>query len=125
MKRDLSLMRDILLRIEAFEPTDDHQMIRLLDFKDLCSDLPKLSLQIELLSDARFIEIESETSLSRYIKDFTISRITFDGYEYLESVRDDTIWTSVKNHLSQIGGDASVDVVKTLASSLVLKQLGL
>lgn len=76
-------------------------------------------------ADAGFIEITSEFIISNYVKDFIIARITFDGYEYLESVRSDTVWASVKNRLSSIGGNASLEVVKTLASSMVLKQLGI
>lgn len=124
MKRDLDLMRDILLRIEAFDPKCGHA-IRLRTFKDLCDDLPTLSLQIELLADAGFIEIESESIIGNYTKDFIISRITFAGYEYLDSVRNDTIWKSVKKRLSGIGGEASMDIVKSLASSLILEQLGI
>ncbi|WP_432646630.1 DUF2513 domain-containing protein [Mitsuokella sp.] len=124
MKRDLDLMRNILLRIEAFDPKCGHA-IRLLTFKDLCDDLPMLSLQIELLIDAGFIEVDSEIALDDYTKDFIISRITFAGYEYLDSVRNDTIWESVKKRLASIGGEASIDIVKSLASSMLLKQLGL
>lgn len=117
-------MRDILLRIESRD-SQDNSPICLLTFKDLCDDLPKLSLQIELLADAGFIEIVSELRINNNTKDFVISRITFDGYDYLDSVRSDSVWASVKQKLADIGDGASIEVVKSLATSLVMKQLGI
>ena len=52
-----------------------------------------------------------------------IVRMTFDGCDYLEAIKNDTIWNNVKKDLKRIGGSASLDIVKTLAVNIGLKIL--
>ena len=58
------------------------------------------------------------------VKDYDITRLTFSGYEYLDSVRNARIWKSVKTKLSVVGG-ATLDIVKDIALSEIKKELGL
>ncbi len=73
--------------MEAAPPGD----MRIFDFRDLCDSLPVLSLHIALLLDAGFIEVTDSLYIEDDAKDFIITRITFEGYDYLDAIRDEGI----------------------------------
>lgn len=120
MKRDLDLLRNILLRIEELEP--NKKRITIESFTDLCNDLNLISLHIELLLDNYFIETSSPINSGSY-KDFIIHRITSDGYDYLDAVRNPSIWVKTKNKLLQVGGTATLEIIKSVAETLIRNRL--
>ena len=54
-----------------------------------------------------------------------IYRLTSDGYDYLDSIREASIWKKTSDKLIQVGGSAALDVVKSLAISVVKDRLGI
>ena len=48
------------------------------------------------------------------------SRLTWEGNDFLDAVRDESIWKRVRSTIGKITGGASFEVFKTVASSLVL-----
>lgn len=123
MKRDLDLMRDIMLRIE--ERCPGKRKTTSAAFADLTDDLEKIGFHLYLLYDAGFIDaIPVKCTKLRYT-DYFIYGLTFRGCDYLDSVRDASIWSSVKENLLRIGGSATMDVIAELASSLLRDRLGI
>ena len=120
LKRDLDLLRNILLRIED---TDVSKKLTYRSFSDLCDDDEMILLHIELLMDAGFILAVDESASNE--PDYTIARITFAGYEYLDTVRDESHWKDVKEKLLPLGGSATIDIVKELGVNFLRQQLGL
>lgn len=51
-------------------------------------------------------------------------RLTWAGHEFLESVRDEGQWRTVKTQTEKAGG-LVFDVLKAVASAAMLRQLGL
>lgn len=121
MKRDLELIRKILFKIE--DATD-----RDLTICDLSSDPQEFSIisfHIELLLDAKFIVAKRLRFIGKAYPDFYIQRLTNDGCDYLDSIRDNKVWTKTKEKLKAVGGTMSFEVVKDLALSLAKLHLGL
>lgn len=80
MKRDLDLLREMMLKIESLS-NSEHQ-ICIDDFFDICDDAKKNSLHIELLLDAKFIEILKGSKYwddEYQAFDFSITRLTMAG----------------------------------------------
>ena len=118
MKRDLDLLRVILLRIEEAESNIENH-----DFYDL--DNPQIiGFHIRLLIDANFISALDASSVGNPDY-FIIQRLTFAGCEYLDAVRSNDIWTKVKEKLSSIGEGATLEVITSLCSALAKAQLGI
>ncbi|PCJ75787.1 MAG: hypothetical protein COA53_04820 [Rhodobacteraceae bacterium] len=122
MKRDLDRIRGLLIEIEE----SDNSRFRVKDgqlsgeskgspWSDF--DLHHISLMWEakLIREARMLGEFPETG-----EFFTIS---WDGYEYLDSVRDDGIWAKTKEKLLLVGGSASLDVTKSVAISMITAAL--
>ncbi|MCI7693554.1 DUF2513 domain-containing protein [Veillonella caviae] len=119
MKRDLDLIRNILFTIENSNSID--ASLTLNSLSKLHQDQELILYHVFLLDDAGFIiGIIDETA--PYI---SITRLTNEGHDYLDTIRDDSVWNQTKSTLGKISGSASLEVVKTIASKLALTFLGL
>lgn len=121
MKRDLDLIRQMLLLIEESKDVPPNSL-DVDDFLDLNDKAAVIALHIGLLADAGFVEVEKPRRGD--ITDWSITRMTFVGYEYLDAVRNDRIWRNVKTKIGELGG-ASFDIIKELAASMAKQYLGL
>lgn len=119
MKRDLDLLRNMLLLIEESMPeiTND-------DFAELSDNPQLIAFHIQLLIDAGFIAYYDASTIGNP-NYFIITRMTFAGCEYLDSVRSTKIWEQAKQKLSAVGGSATLDVITSLCADLVKAQLGI
>lgn len=122
MKRDLDLIRDMLLRIEDI--SNGARLICVEDFTDLCDDRHSISYHLELLEDAGYIAVIDHPYTDDY-KDFALTRLTMLGADYLDSVRNNSIWRKVKDKLEKVGNDASLKIVCDVATSIMKQQLGI
>lgn len=87
MKRDLSLIRDILLTCEAAPAGNELEAD---SFDALSVDRMTLVEHIALLSEAGLLSaIDTSTQDD---DDYIIQRMTWEGHEFLNSVRDDGLW---------------------------------
>lgn len=119
MKRNLDLVRHLLLSIEADRKYKDTQEAEAnAKFADFYEDFESAVNEHNLwLYDAGFIE-------ARIIKrgdGFRLvypERLTWQGAEYLDCVRDSKIWRQTKCKLEQVGS-ASLPVVQKLAESII------
>lgn len=121
MKRDLDLIRNILLAIEA----SSSDKINLYDLADLLDvDPDTVFFHLELLRDKKFIIAHGGcvvlTPQTRKHEPYTIRRITSDGYDYLDSIKNDTIWENTKKSVKSFGANVSFSVIKTIAEKLII-----
>ena len=118
MKLDKDLMRDILLAVEADpEPSASHVVLNLPAYP---ADV--VSYHVMLLAEGGFLiamDVSSKGSLEWYPK-----RLTYDGYEFLATIRDGDVWGKTKAAAGKVGG-ASVAFVWELAKAEVKTKLGL
>lgn len=123
MKRDLNLIRDILLAAEAAKP---EQRIGLKDFEDSHPDkLEELSEHVQLLDRAGFLDVTVSKALGgRGPRVFFINRIEWAGYDYLDAVRDPGIWSKTEQQLKKVGGSATLEIVKAVAIKIISEALG-
>ncbi len=124
MKRDLDMVRDILLIAEEASPG---QRIKLSDFKDKYPErLSEVSEHVEMLDKIGFLS----ASFSRPLNPqgagfFEIQKIEWSGHDYLDAIRDQKIWKKTKQKISDIGGSAAIDTVKAIALKIASDALGL
>ena len=122
MKRDMDLIRSILLTIEECGDVPP-KTLRVDSFLDLCRKPAVISMHLELLNDAGLIEAK-RIPRDDFIRDFDVMRITYQGYEYLDSVRDAKIWRNVKEKIAAVGG-ATFDIIKAVAVEELKKELNI
>jgi hypothetical protein len=54
-----------------------------------------------------------------------LTGITWEGHNFIESIRQDAVWASVKKTASDKGLDLTVNIIGRLAGSIMEKMLGL
>lgn len=116
MKKDLDLIRSVLLFIE--ENGNLHEPLTLAQLSILSNGNDLLIYQIELLMDANFIEATCLYG-DDGIADFLIYRMKNDGHDYLDTIRNPAIWNKTKEGLSIIGESASLVIVKKIAEAAI------
>jgi len=120
MKRDMELVRHLL---QATEQADDVPF----DAGSLASDEfdeAAIVYHVELLQQAGLLS----ASVSRYISgggSAIIQRLTWQGHDYLDAVRDDTVWNRTKARIGETVGTASLEVIKAVAISVTKEMMGL
>ncbi len=114
MKRDLDLIREILLQVEEREPKQP------LEVKIEGRDRQEIVGHVRLLQEAGFVEATFTGGPTAIVH-----RLTWDGHEFLDSVRESNIWAKVRERLKEVGGTASIDIVKALAIGFAKEKLGL
>lgn len=119
MKRDLDLIRDIMLRIEASNKTS----FMAPDFMDLCDNENTLYYNIHLMYQAGFIDAFDVSSCGFVFPQYQIQWLSNSGCEYLDSVRNNSVWAKTKTALKSVGGNASLEVVKNIASRFLMELL--
>ena len=89
----------------------------------------KREYHVGLLRDNQFVAFKNErlepygkggTSLQgrRQIRSLEVTA-TNSGHDFLEAIRDNTIWNSTKTAVAEIGGGATLDIIKRLAIGLL------
>ena len=81
---------------------------------------------VQLLAEAGFIEAQNLSSHQIY--DWRATRLTFQGHEFLDTVRDPEIWRQTKEGASKIAG-AGIELLfvlgKAYAKKLLQEKLGI
>jgi hypothetical protein len=117
MKRDLDLMREILLRVEA---SDDLVFPPYLP----SSSRPQaeIAYQVIQLSEAGYIKASFTPMQGPPGEMGVIVRLTHSGHEYLDGVRDPKVWERTKKELAKVpGGSGPLEFVKDFAARALVE----
>lgn len=115
MKRDMDLVRTILLAL-----ADSDEPLRSADLVTDEYSRDVIGYHFLILDEAGLImaNVKAADNDPYYIA--VASRLTWEGNDFLDAVRDESIWKRVRSTIGKITGGASFEVFKTVASSLVL-----
>lgn len=107
MKRDNDLIRELLLEMEAandfrFDPHDSLSN----------SDVEKRIYHMKLLEDHGYV-----TAAGKYH-----IRLTSAGHDFIDAMRDEGIWKKTKDAVARAGGNATLDIIKEIATAFLKKQ---
>lgn len=111
MKRDMDLVRDILLAIEAAPKNLDR------DLQLEGHDAELVSGHVKLLKQAGYIE-EPFTRFAGGVKFSYGLALTWEGHEFLETIRDPQIWKLTKSGANKVGS-WSLSLVAELAKGAI------
>jgi hypothetical protein len=122
MRRDMDLVRNILLEIEDgkdwFETTSDATAVALGSSPTGLTqdDADRLSYHLNLLQAAGFAEFTSVGT------GWIPEGLTWAGHDFLESVRDEEIWRKTKEGAEAAKG-FTVELLAALAKGFIKKQI--
>src|SRR5208337_4079787 len=114
MKRDMDLIREILLAIESYPESDSYNLN--LSFPGHSED--EVSYHCRLLLDARMIDaicIQVNMGPDQWM----IKGLTWAGHEFLEASRDDSRWNKAKKIILEKTGSFSFEILKSILMDLM------
>ena len=118
MERNLDLIKSIL---EHFEAKDDWKHEKDLEVENY--DTKIVSYHIQIMYEAGLINGEAITSNTGRIHDVIPFRLTWQGHEFLDNIKDKSRWKKIKNIVISKGGSFSIELVKRLAIRIAEEQL--
>lgn len=125
MKRDLDLVRSILIYVEKAEDE--------VDAEDLVTDgwpFETVAYHIRLMAHHGFVDLSDDTrDMNGEMLSLTVSGLTWDGQDYLDAIRDPKVWAKVKKTVKETVGSTTFEVVRQtgalVAMSMVKASLGM
>jgi hypothetical protein len=133
----MDLVRAILLTIEASEQSSFHLDKDANPYKRFSGEYTRgqIYYHLGLLRDAGLtrysktgytyeVEVEN-TGLVQEVEEEAISRLTWEGHDFLDAAKNETIWQKAKTLVQEKGGALTFDVAKAVLAQVALKQVGL
>lgn len=130
MKFNLDCARDVLFLLEEkLIITRDLEIISV-DLEEITSALPtyeagEIANTLIVLNEAGFIFSENVFG-DVIVEDILVARITYSGYQFLESIRPEPVWQKVKTVGSKVGSfsfSAISQISANVITSLINAQL--
>jgi len=108
MKRNWETIRELLAKVE--ECTLPTEIIRLSDFP--IERNAEISYHMNLLIEAGLVKGQMVRTMGPEVKDFLAEKLTWNGHEFLDSIRSDTVWQKTKKAFTEQGISMTFDLVK-------------
>lgn len=114
MKRDMELCRKILFRIEE-EYVDS--VIMNLEIGGYTTE--QIAYHCKLLDEAGFVASYNIKYADNQIWFFSVGALTWDGHDFLDRIRSETVWNKTKEVIIGKGLPFVLDVVKEVAQAVI------
>lgn len=117
MVRDMDIVRSILLEVERIDPGEGPSEV---------SSLPGVDElvfagHVELLKEAGFVEAAVARANGVGAVAARADRLTWQGHDFLDAIRSDSVWSKTKSTVAATVGSASLEVVKAVAVSIAMR----
>ena len=114
MERNWDIIRDILIKIEALDSAN--KPLHLSDFPP--DKANEYSYHAELLLEAGLVEGQMHRTMRQEAQTFMIRRLTWEGHEFLDTIRNDNVWSKTKKSFVKGGLSMTFDLVKGVATDV-------
>lgn len=118
MKRDMELCRKILFEIE-----DKYVDAVIYNLAIDGYSMAEVAYHCKLLHEAGLISAYSSQNADNHIYIFAVGALTWEGHDFLDKIRTDTVWNKTKDIISKKGLPMVLDVVKQVSTSLMTSML--
>jgi Hypothetical protein (DUF2513) len=118
MKRDMDIVRKILALVED-QPAGDpvNGMPTIGD-----ASPATIAEHVQIMTDAGLLTGQVIGS-SEQGYGVLIFGLTWKGHDFLESIRNDTIWNKIRTKIKSAGAGMTIEIIKELATSYIRETL--
>lgn len=114
----MELCREILLALE-----EQYEDTIIYDLTIEGHDMKEVAYHCALLNEAGLIDKYNAQYANNELYMFAVGHLTWDGHEFLDKIRAETIWNRTKDVISGKGVPMALDVIKHVATSIIYKML--
>lgn len=115
MPLDLDLVRTILIKTDQEKYEFSPEV-----FVTNKYDSYTVGYYLHMLKEAGYIRIVGAENCTNPYEVAAVQGLTWDGYEYLNSVRSDTVWKKVKTSMANSCKETTLAAVKVLAEEAAI-----
>ena len=116
MKRDIDLLRAILLQVEALGNPEE-PLIHSLSVEG--KDQAHVNEHVKLLIESGYLEGEIKYSTNNRILLTAIRGLTPRAYDFLDNIRNNELWHRIRERIATTTGTASVPIIEHFAHQVV------
>lgn len=81
--------------------------------------MEQVAYHCKILKDAGFITDYKAQCAGNHIIGFGVGSLTWEGHEFLDKIRQDTVWNKTKEVITKQGLPMIIDVVKQVAEAII------
>jgi hypothetical protein len=118
MKRDMDLAKLILEQVEEKSKGIGTVVLNIPDYSP-----DEVSYHVKILCDGGFLEATNASTMHGL--DWVPKSLTWPGHEFLDAIRNDSVWKKVKEKVKEYGGKLSFAIIKNLAIKFAAEGVGL
>jgi hypothetical protein len=118
VKRDMELVRDLLLLIEN---SNDNKELKIPEEWDR----EIVAYHLKILDQAGYVKDNTKWASDKPM--WLIASLTWEGHEFLDSIKNDNVWVKTKEGVKKKGlelGSIPLDLLKEYASIQIKSILG-
>jgi len=120
MERNWDTIREILIDTESLKP---EAAIALSSYNT--DRAYEVSYHVILLEEAGLIHASISPMMGGGATEFHIYRLTWQGHELLDAIRNESIWSKTKSSIIDKGGAMTYELVKSVAIDLAKTAMGI
>ena len=117
MKRDMDLVREILIAVEEKKNLDDLEY-----------DRDQINLHVELMKEHGLVDAIvalSSDSVEHRILACSVKRLTWKGQDFLEEARNKSIWEQAKKKCLEGTGGLAIELLRGCLVYVAKQKLGI
>lgn len=118
MKRDIELIREILVAMEATDTTQGLMRLQLPG-----RDSGVVSYHVKLLQQANLIEATDMSCSAEF--EWVPRSLTWAGHEFLDAARNETVWNKAMSTLKDKAATVPFEIVKAVVFKTCKDLIGL
>lgn len=111
MKKDMELIKEILLAVEDANTFTENLKVDIEGYNE-----KQINYHVMLLGEAGLIKTTYYSADD--IPYWYPVRLTWEGHEFLDAIKNDNVWAKLKEKVKEKGSDIPFDVLKELAMQL-------
>ncbi|MSS15568.1 DUF2513 domain-containing protein [Porcincola intestinalis] len=129
MKLNLETIRSLLLYLESNLTVSEDEGFESIDYRQISSDTgisaPEVINTLFVLDEAHFITISADSGDDSF-NELLVNRITYDGYQFLETIRPEPVFKKIQRASSVVGSASIPALIETsvkIISSLLFQNV--
>ncbi|MNW48340.1 hypothetical protein D3C74_257030 [compost metagenome] len=124
MKLNHECVRDVLLTLESLPDNEYIDSENHIEYDQIQKyQKSDFVYSVQKLIEANYINAGVLRTLDG--DSYAVNSLTWDGHQFLDNIRDNTVWAETKNKVGSAVASASLSIIAEVASSFIKSKFGL